>query len=134
LIESRILAISVPVMQHAPSHLVGRREWLGLLFCAILLGHAPSQDASTGHRIQPYTVHPYFWQYHGRPLLLLGGSDDDDLFQWDEPALRAQLDLLHAAGGNYVRNTMSSRDAGNVQPFARAADGRYDLDRWNPEY
>jgi hypothetical protein len=29
---------------------------------------------------------------------------------------------------------MSSRDESNVQPFARAAGGRYDLDQWNPEY
>jgi hypothetical protein len=29
---------------------------------------------------------------------------------------------------------MSCRDAGNVFPFARTADGRFDLDRWNDAY
>lgn len=121
-------------MPRAHKLLFGRPEWIGLLLCAIFLGQTSSQEASPDHRIRPYTVNPSFWQYDGRPLLLLGGSDDDNLFQWDEPALRAQLDRLRAAGGNYVRNTMSSRDAGNAQPFARATDGRYDLDRWNPDY
>jgi hypothetical protein len=85
-------------------------------------------------RIRPYETNPFFWQYLGQPVLLLGGSDDDNLFQWDEAALRGQLDSLVAAGGNYVRNTMSARDAGNVQPFGLATGGGYDLETWNPGY
>jgi len=38
-----------------------------------------------------------------------------------------------AAGGNYVRCTMSARDAGDVQPFA-ASGGTYHLDEWHAEY
>lgn len=38
-----------------------------------------------------------------------------------------------SVGGNYVRNTMSSRDEGNVWPFDRHGE-RYDLDRWDDEY
>jgi len=41
---------------------------------------------------------------------------------------------LVAAGGNYVRNTMSGRDEGNVWPFLEREDGLYDLEQWNPEY
>ncbi|MDF1574072.1 MAG: hypothetical protein P1P86_02630 [Bacteroidales bacterium] len=76
---------------------------------------------------------PQYWEYHGEPVLLLGGSDEDNLFQL--PGLEEQLDLLLSAGGNYVRNTMSSRDSGNVWAFYFDAEkGKYDLNRWNPEY
>jgi hypothetical protein len=95
---------------------------------------ALSQSHAQNHHIQPFEANRYYWQFRGEPILLLGGSDDDNLFQWETAALRAQLDSLQAAGGNYVRNTMSSRDEGNLQPFARGADGKYDLDQWNPEY
>ncbi len=78
--------------------------------------------------------HPRYWQYEGRPVLLLGGTRDDSLFQI--PDLKEHLDLLASVGGNYVRNTMSARlDKGfEVQAFARRDDGKYDLQKWNPEY
>ncbi|MEM7031344.1 MAG: hypothetical protein AAF629_17415 [Chloroflexota bacterium] len=77
-------------------------------------------------RIQPYPDNPFYWQYQGKPILLLGGSVEDNLFQI--PALEAHLDLLASAGGNYVRCTMSSRDEGNVWPFERDQEtGLYDL-------
>lgn len=82
-------------------------------------------------QIQPYAENPWYWQYKGEPVLLLGGSVDDNLFQI--PDLIDQLDLLHAVGGNYVRCTMSCRDEGNVWPFAQVGD-KYDLDRWNDEF
>jgi hypothetical protein len=74
---------------------------------------------------------PHYWQYRGEPVLLLGGSVEDNLFQ--VPDLVGELDTLAACGGNYVRCTMSSRDEGNVWPFA-IVDGLYDLDHWNEEY
>ena len=83
--------------------------------------------ADDADRIRPYEANPRNWQYEGRPVLLLGGTDDDNLFQWERNKLTAQLDLLVSAGGNYVRNTMSDRDEGNVYAFGRVAD-RYDLD------
>lgn len=82
--------------------------------------------------IQPGQTHPQFWEYHGEPALLLGGSAEDNLFQY-EP-LAPHLDTLQAAGGNYVRCTLSSRDEGNLWPFAKADDGRYDLEQWNEAY
>ena len=75
-------------------------------------------------------------EYQGKPVLLLGGSDDDNLFQWPENELIAQLDRLAAAGGNVIRNTMSDRkDKGfEVYPFKQLDDGKYDLNAWNDEY
>ena len=81
--------------------------------------------------ILPYVENPGYWQYRGKPVLLLGGSVEDNLFQI--PELIKQLDLLESVGGNYVRNTMSSRDEGNVWPF-KMVDGKYDLDQWNDQY
>ncbi len=85
-------------------------------------------------RIRPDPDHPTYWRYKGRPVLLLGGSEDDNLFQL--PRLREHLDEMAAIGANYIRNTMSDRpDRGfEVYPFRRLPDGRYDLDQWNEEY
>lgn len=96
-----------------------------------MTGIDPTREA---RRIQPWRPNPRFWQYRGAPVLLLGGSVDDNLFQI--PDLEAHLDLLVAAGGNYVRCTMSDRpDLGyEVMAFAQGAGGRYDLERWNEEY
>ena len=38
-------------------------------------------------------------------MLLLGGSDDDNLFQWPEKELLAQLDRLTNAEGNVIQWT-----------------------------
>ena len=43
-------------------------------------------------RIQPYDQNPFYWQHKGRPVLLIGGSVEDNLFQI--PNLEAHLDLL----------------------------------------
>lgn len=84
-------------------------------------------------RIQPFSENRFYWQYRGKPVLLLGGSVEDNLFQI--PDLEEQLNLLHSVGGNYIRCTMSSRDPGNVWPFAREGEDQpYDLERWNDEY
>ena len=89
---------------------------------------APADDAD---RIQPWPPNPYYWQFKGKPVLLVGGSVEDNLFQI--PDLAEHLDTLASCGGNYVRCTMSCRDEGNVWPFA-ARDGKYDLDQFNPEF
>lgn len=65
-------------------------------------------------------------------MLLLGASNNDNLFQ-DKDCLE-QLDLLATVGGNYIRNTMSDRDSGNLKAFAMNADGMYDLSKWNEDY
>lgn len=83
--------------------------------------------------IQPYCTNPRYWQYKGQPLMLLGGSREDNLFQI--PDLAAHLALLRSVGGNYIRCTMSSRDEGDVWPFYfDTTIGKYDLVRFNPVY
>ena len=52
-----------------------------------LKGKTPNED-----RIRPYSENPMYWQYKGKPILLLGGSKDDNLFQI--PDLKEHLDLL----------------------------------------
>ena len=96
--------------------------------CPVVLGAAPDDG------LRPYAKNPRYWQYRGQPVLLLGGSEDDNLFQL--PYLQEHLDAIRAAGGNYIRNTMSDRpDRGfEVYAYARRDDGKYDLDRWNDEY
>jgi len=97
--------------------------------------------AATGfgqEAIKPYDKNPRYWQYEGQPVLLLGASGEDSLFQWGKnpEKLRAHLDKIEGAGGNYVRNTMSSRNEpqGDVHAFKRLENGKYELDQWNPEY
>jgi hypothetical protein len=84
--------------------------------------------------IQPWSENPRYWQYEGKPVVLLGGTDDDNLFQW--PEVKEHLDLLASVGGNYIRNTMSDRkDKGfELYPFKQLDNGQYDLTQWNPEY
>ena len=107
---------------------------LGCLLAALTLGavlHAQEPPA-----LRPWPANPWYWSLNDQPVLLLGGSDDDNLFQWTEQKLIAQLDRLAAAGGNYIRNTMSDRriEGFEIHAYARRPDGRYDLNRWNDEY
>ncbi len=110
-----------------------------LLLLSLILSIAPvihvaawAADGANG--IRPWSKNPCYWQYRGQPVLLLGGSKDDNLFQI--PDLKEHLDEIRAAGGNYIRNTMSDRsDKGfEVYPFQQRPDGKYDLERWNDEY
>jgi hypothetical protein len=93
-----------------------------------------SLPAADADRIRPCEGNPRYWQYKGNPVLLLGGTKDDSLFQL--PHLREHLDALKSVGGNYIRNTMSDRPDHDfeVYPFKKLADGKYDLNQWNDEY
>jgi len=90
--------------------------------------------ADDANRIRPWSENPRYWQYKGKPVLLLGGSKDDSLFQI--PDLKEHLDEMAAVGANYIRNTMSDRPDHDfeVYPFKRLPDGKYDLEQWNDEY
>ena len=87
---------------------------------------------STTAPIRPYTQNPSYWQYKDSPLLLIGATSNDNLFQIKH--LESHLDSLHKAGGNYIRNTMSDRDPGDMKAFLQLTDGKYDLNQWNPDY
>ena len=82
--------------------------------------------------IKPYSENPGYWQYRGKPILLIGGTDNDNLFQ--NKNMKTHLDSLKDAGGNYIRNTMSDRDMGDEKAFFRNIDGKYDLSKWNDVY
>ena len=86
----------------------------------------------SNQRIRPFRANRRYWQYKGKPVLLLGGSVEDNLFQI--PDIEGHLDLLQSVGGNYFRCTMSCRDEGNVWPFEQNADGLYDLDKPSAEF
>ena len=87
--------------------------------------------------LKPWNQNPWYWSYRDTPILLLGGSDDDNLFQWSEGTLLVQLEELVNAGGNVIRNTMSDRKGAEdfeVYPFYQQEDEKYDLNQWNNEY
>ncbi len=83
-------------------------------------------------RIQPYAGNPFYWQYEGEPLLLLGGGDNDDIHNWTGTQLTNQLDLLVSKGGNFIRDVVSSNDnfTGDYA-FEQISPGVYDLNQWN---
>jgi len=103
-----------------------------VLFC--ILSPVITVTAGDSDRIQPYQENPRYWQYQGQPVLLLGASDDDNLFQW--PNLAEHLDAMQAVGANYIRNTMSDRrDRGFERyPFKQLENGKYDLMQWDEAY
>ncbi len=108
---------------------------VGAWMLAMFWGSATVR-ADDSDYIRPYSENPYYWQYQGKPVLLLGGTDQDNLFNHPDLApdgLEQHLDLLRSVGGNYVRNTMSHRDGGNAFAFARVGD-KFDLKRWNDVY
>ena len=110
--------------------------WISLALLAACGETAPPPPEQAAERIRPWADNAWYWEYGGKPSLLLGGTDDDNLFQWPDEELRAQLDLLVSVGGNYVRNTMSDRrDQGwEVFPYDFNPEARYDLRKWNAEY
>jgi len=83
-------------------------------------------------QLKPWVENRSYWQYKGKPVLLLGGTMNDNLFQNEN--VTTHLDSLKKAGGNVIRNTMSDRDPGNLHAFLIYADGKYDLNEWNDEY
>ena len=119
------------------SHIANGKLVLALLvFVSLFLITAKETNAEKDkdmekNRIQIYKENPRYWQYKGEPILLIGGSVEDNLFQI--PNLREHLELLKSVGGNYVRSTMGWSDEGDVPPFKKVGD-KYDLNQWNEEF
>ncbi len=93
--------------------------------------------------IRPYSKNKHYWQYDGKPILLFGGSDSDNIFHWagEGTKLTDHLDILKNCGGNYIRCTMSSRKytpdgyRWDLLPYPYAKiNGKYNLSVWNEEY
>jgi len=110
-----------------------RQTVLLAAWTATLCGAVLAAETDSG-RIRPYEKNRSYWQYQGQPVLLLGGSKDDNLFQI--PGLKQHLDKIQSVGGNYIRNTMSDRPDHNFEVYAyhRLKNGKYDLRQWNEEY
>lgn len=110
--------------------------WYALPFCCLIFitscGQKVDHEEQPQTGIRPWSENPSYLEYQGNPVLLLGGTIDDNLFQINH--LQSHLDSLAAIGGNYVRNTMSDRDEGNVKAYAANSEGKYDLDQWNENY
>ncbi|MBN1671354.1 MAG: hypothetical protein JXR37_09990 [Kiritimatiellae bacterium] len=81
-------------------------------------------------RVSP--SNPRYWEYKGENILLLGGSKTDHLFLLED--LEEHLNEIGAAGANYVRNTMSQREARELKPHKLRTDGKFDLTQWNDVY
>jgi hypothetical protein len=110
----------------------GKQIRAAAVLTAAMLWASSVALADNADRIQPYSENPFYWQYKGEPVLLLGGSWQDNLF--NHPiGLQEHLDVLKSVGGNYVRNTMSHRNEGNVFAYQQVS-GKFDLDQWNEEY
>jgi hypothetical protein len=103
-----------------------------LLLVMSFLGISCTSSDHTDDSIRLYADNPYYWQYKGEPVLLLGGTWQDNLFN-HPVGLERHLDLLLENGGNYVRNTMSHRNTGNVYAYVQTG-GKFDLDRFNEAY
>ena len=117
-------------------HKMRKLLYLFLFICSAGSSYSQKMNHFEKNSIQPWGKNPRFWQYEGKPVMLLGASDDDNLFQWPAELLVPHLDSMKKIGANYVRNTMSDRqDKGfEVYPFKKTDDGRYDLSQWNEAY
>ncbi len=103
-----------------------------VLLAVVGMAAVPGTAQADEDRIQPYKENPFYWQYKDEPVLLLGGSWQDNLFN-HPVGLERHLDVMQSVGGNYLRNVMSHRNVGNVFAYEQV-DGEFDLDRWNEEY
>jgi hypothetical protein len=112
------------------------RVFLLIVAVAIFLNIAGvsrlSAKGNNDDHIKPYTENPRYWQYNGKPVMLLGGSKTDHIFLLDD--LKTHLDEIQAVGANYVRNTMSQREGKELKPHKLLPDGKFDIDQWNQEY
>jgi len=109
--------------------------WMPILTAILLFAACQTQPrqipASEFITIDPNS--PWYWNYKGETILLLGLSWQDNLFN-HPTRLEEHLDVIQQAGGNYLRNTMSHRNVGNEFAFERDENGLFDLTRFNPKY
>ncbi len=122
-------------------------NWMPVIACVMSLLMATSVGAQrpmkqpideqkpNGGGISVYEQNARFWQYKGKPVMLLGANQTDSPYLL--PDQQAYFDSLTKLGGNYTRWVVKQRlDDGLVQrfPYERLSDGRYDLDQWDKEY
>jgi hypothetical protein len=114
---------------------------LAVLVFGIPFASKPAVGLAPTGGIGVYVENPFYWEYQGKPVLLLGGStgpketlNDEGMFLW--PDVAGSLDKLASAGGNYTRCLMSGRLRSQGEPLwpFLSLDGRFDLDRWDETY
>jgi hypothetical protein len=127
---------------------IGAVALASLAACSVAPSATPAPEARQGP-IRPYAANPFYWEFRGVPMLLVGASDYHNIFQ--RPDLFEHLERLRGAGGNYVRNTMASREIlpghRDLWPYEVDWDAStlphqtrdplrvvYDLTRWNEAY
>ena len=106
-------------------------------FFSVLLLFSCEKEETKQEQTQSLIVdisneHPFYFAINGKPTLLLGGSNDDNIFQIHP--LEPQLDTIVKFGGNYIRCTLSSRDFANQWPYKQRGDALYDLNEFSEEY
>ncbi len=106
--------------------------YLGNVILVLAVCHACWGRNLKDDSIRPWSENPRYWQYNGKPVMLLGGSKTDHIFLLDD--LKTHLDEIHAVGANYVRCTMSQREGLDLKPHRRRDDGKFDLNEWNEDY
>ena len=102
-------------------------------------------------RIRPWSQDARYWEYDGEPILLVGASDEDNIFNHPDDVvggagssgqggLEQHLDHMVEVGANYIRCTLSTRDLASApeQVWAYGWDDEgnhiFDLTAWNTEY
>ncbi len=95
-----------------------------------------SGKKSDKNRIKPWSENQWYWQYKRKPIMLLGASNDDNIFQWSAKKLISHLDSMKSAGANYLRNTLNDGkyQGYEINPFHQLENGKYDLEQLNDDY
>jgi len=83
----------IPYADETASKFGGFRIIVLLLLFSIL-ANSSAANVKNADRIKPYAKNPRYWQYQGKPVMLLGGSKTDHLFLLDDR--KAHLDEMHA--------------------------------------
>jgi hypothetical protein len=79
-----------------------KRIVLCLLGAAMLSVFAGSVTrAADTDRIRPYSGNPTYWQYRGKPVMLLGGSKTDHIFLLDDPEHYMFADISQVNSRNF---------------------------------
>jgi len=130
------------------------KEYSG--FEKIYLLEDGSESSGSNSGIKIYYENPWYWEYNGKPIMLIGGSYEDNMYQFpnwyyghSNPnlslgmtnwTLEEHLDKMVEVGANYIRASMSCRNHGNRFPYKKITgtpgDNHnhtdiYDLDQWD---
>ena len=86
-----------------------RVTYIGKLMLLLVACCACQGENLENNGLRPYPKNPRYWQYEGKPVMLLGGN------KWDAPFFvrdqESVYDDLQAAGGNYLRYILNRYSA-----------------------